>query len=483
MLLEWAVSVFLTAFSSVGLVATFYAVCVVCDGHLVPAVEVFIQQLRIPEDIAGVTFVAFGSAAPELFLNTVAAFEKDSSDLSLPAVLGSAVIAFGLIPSLCILCGRHKEDSVQLSAWPILRETFFYLLGLATFCMAIEDGEIEYSEALGLILVYCVYVGSVAGFYIIASWPNSSSPYSSDNNLRADSDDDAADSPLVGSGIGLGGGGGGGGGVVGGDGVSSSPGVFDALPSKLTSPISLTSSVKSRAYSYSSGGPSPNSNSNPNLSIDLHKLESEDVEDVPQHTSTGGGELRLLKLVFKSAWDYITVPVDRLVAALFPALQVVGHEPASGGATPSPISGSGVGGGADSGGRLRAVVSVRSAVCSLAACVVGISVLAYAIIEFTKLLVAQIGVGTTTVGATLVSLGAEIPDTISSISLARNGHNDGAMAGAIGSQVINITLGVGLPALISCWLYGGSLLIEPEQIKRCVWFASTTRAGGMHALD
>ena len=482
MLLEWAVSVFLTAFSSVGLVATFYAVCVVCDGHLVPAVEVFIQQLRIPEDIAGVTFVAFGSAAPELFLNTVAAFEKDSSDLSLPAVLGSAVIAFGLIPSLCILCGRHKEDSVQLSAWPILRETFFYLLGLATFCMAIEDGEIEYSEALGLILVYCVYVGSVAGFYIIASWPNSSSPYSSDNNLRADSDDDAADSPLVGSGIG--GGGGGGGGVGGGDSISSSPGVFDALPSKLSSSISPTSSVKSRAYSYSSGGPSPNSNSNsnsnPNLSIDLHKLESEDVEDVPQHTSTGGGELRLLKLVFKSAWDYITVPVDRLVSALFPALQVVGHEPASGATSSS--SGSGVGGAADSGGK-RAVVSVRSAVCSLAACVVGISVLAYAIIELTKLLVAQIGVGTTTVGATLVSLGAEIPDTISSISLARNGHNDGAMAGAIGSQVINITLGVGLPALISCWLYGGSLLIEPEQIKRCVWFAFTTRAGGLRALD
>ena len=84
----------LTGISALGLTAAFYAVCVVCDGHLVPAVEVFIQQLRIPEDIAGVTLVAFGSAAPELFLNTVAAFEKDSGNLSLPAVLGSAVIAF-----------------------------------------------------------------------------------------------------------------------------------------------------------------------------------------------------------------------------------------------------------------------------------------------------------------------------------------------------------------------------------------------------
>lgn len=31
--------------------------------------------------------------------------------------------------------------------------------------------------------------------------------------------------------------------------------------------------------------------------------------------------------------------------------------------------------------------------------------------------------------------------------MARNGYSDGALAGAIGSQVINISLGVGLPAL------------------------------------
>ena len=72
------VSLTLTLVSSVGLAASFYAICVVCDGHLVPAVEVFIQQLRIPEDIAGVTLVAFGSAAPELFLNMVAAFQNSS---------------------------------------------------------------------------------------------------------------------------------------------------------------------------------------------------------------------------------------------------------------------------------------------------------------------------------------------------------------------------------------------------------------------
>lgn len=437
-------SVVLTTISSVGLTASFYAVCVVCDGYLVPAVEVFIQQLRIPEDIAGVTFVAFGSAAPELFLNMVAAFENDSSDLSLPAVLGSAVIAFALIPSLCILCSNHKEDTVQLSAYPIIRETGFYLMGLATFCMAIQDGEVEYEEALGLILVYFVYVGSVAGFFIMASVPGTSSPYSSDTNLRSGSDDGqrtplvAGDSALT---------------------VAADSSVVSA--SKKNSVKSPSPSIKSRSTSSaqwvansssssanfnsnSNGNSNSNSNSNSPAMMLIDRIESEDVEEVQGTTSGSNGDFRLLKLVLKSLWDYITAPVSHVVTSLIPPLIVVSHDPDT----------------------KKPVVSIRSAVCSLSACIVAISVSAYAIIFFTKLLVAQIGVGTTTVGATLVSLGAEIPDTISSISLARNGHHDGAMAGAIGSQVINITLGVGLPALISCWLYGGSLLIEPAQIKR-----------------
>jgi Ca2+/Na+ antiporter len=184
------------------------------------------------------------------------------------------------------------------------------------------------------------------------------------------------------------------------------------------------------------------------------RSESEGEEDVEEAAPnlSGGHDFRLLRLIFKAVWEHITVPVNHIVSSTFPSLIVVGYEGGGGGE----------GGGA--GGR-RPLYSIPSASFSLAACVVGISVLAYAIIFFTNLLVAQIGVGTTTVGATLVSLGAEIPDTISSISLSRNGHHDGAMAGAIGSQVINITLGVGLPALISCWLYGGSLMIDPEELK------------------
>ena len=123
-------TIFVVGMAAAGMGITFFAVCVVCDDFLVPSIDVFIDQFKIPEDVAGVTLVAFGSAAPELFLNLMSA-ANGTSDLSLSALLGSSIVAFGLIPPLCLLMTNEKE--LDLKAWPIIREIVFYLLGLLVF--------------------------------------------------------------------------------------------------------------------------------------------------------------------------------------------------------------------------------------------------------------------------------------------------------------------------------------------------------------
>jgi Ca2+/Na+ antiporter len=102
-----------------GLIVVFYCICILCDEHLVPTIEVFIEQFKIPEEVAAVTLVAFGSACPEIVLNSIGAMENKSS-LSLPACLGSGIIAFGLIPSLCLLC--NENPTMELKTWPVFRE-------------------------------------------------------------------------------------------------------------------------------------------------------------------------------------------------------------------------------------------------------------------------------------------------------------------------------------------------------------------------
>ena len=39
---------------------------IVCDDHLVVALETLVQKLKVPEDVAGASFMAFGSAAPRI---------------------------------------------------------------------------------------------------------------------------------------------------------------------------------------------------------------------------------------------------------------------------------------------------------------------------------------------------------------------------------------------------------------------------------
>jgi Ca2+/Na+ antiporter len=116
----------------IGLAITFYGICVVCDNYLVPTVEVFIKQFKVPESIAAVTLVAFGSAAPELVLNSIGAIEQ-TSDISLAAVLGSAMIVSRW--SLHYL--SHMTNLLRLQSTIELTSKFIVKLGLITITATI----------------------------------------------------------------------------------------------------------------------------------------------------------------------------------------------------------------------------------------------------------------------------------------------------------------------------------------------------------
>lgn len=123
-------------------------------------------------------------------------------------MLGSAIIAFGLIPALVFLFGKH--ETTTLHTWPILRETAFYLIGLYLFLKSLFDGKMTSYECAGLICVYLTYVSIVV--FIFWYFPTSTTVnYSeiktddcgkddredgvdnnnNDNNDNDDNDDDA----------------------------------------------------------------------------------------------------------------------------------------------------------------------------------------------------------------------------------------------------------------------------------------------------
>ena len=120
---------------------SFQGLSIICDEWLVPALEVICVSLSIPEDIAGVTFMAFGSAAPEIVINSVSTIktvmrgdgnggegigsEDDAREqnMGVGAIFGSGIIAFTVIPGICALVA---PGGLVLKRRPLLRDVVAY---------------------------------------------------------------------------------------------------------------------------------------------------------------------------------------------------------------------------------------------------------------------------------------------------------------------------------------------------------------------
>jgi len=83
-----------------------------------------------------------------------------------------------------------------------------------------------------------------------------------------------------------------------------------------------------------------------------------------------------------------------------------------------------------------------------------LGLLSYVAIILANLIVRYSHISRATAGMTILALGAQIPDTISAYELAKNGQSDAAISQAVGSQVINLTIGLGFPFALAC-LYEG----------------------------
>uniref|UniRef100_A0A7N8WMR5 Solute carrier family 24 member 3 n=1 Tax=Mastacembelus armatus TaxID=205130 RepID=A0A7N8WMR5_9TELE len=105
----------------------FYALALVCDDYFVPSLEKICERLHLSEDVAGATFMAAGSSAPELFTSVIGVFIT-KGDVGVGTIVGSAVFNI-----LCIIgvCGIFAVQTIHLSCWPLLRDSVYYTLSIS----------------------------------------------------------------------------------------------------------------------------------------------------------------------------------------------------------------------------------------------------------------------------------------------------------------------------------------------------------------
>uniref|UniRef100_A0A667WS75 Solute carrier family 24 member 3 n=1 Tax=Myripristis murdjan TaxID=586833 RepID=A0A667WS75_9TELE len=139
----------------------FAALALVCDDYFVPSLEKICERLHLSEDVAGATFMAAGSSAPELFTSVIGVFIT-KGDVGVGTIVGSAVFNI-----LCIIgvCGFFAGQAVRLSHWTLLRDSIYYTFSIIMLihinhCTVFTDFVCVGSrwESLVLILMYAIYI-------------------------------------------------------------------------------------------------------------------------------------------------------------------------------------------------------------------------------------------------------------------------------------------------------------------------------------
>ena len=125
----------------------------VCDDYFIDSLEIITRRLKISEDVAGASFMAVGSSAPELFIALIALTKPGQESIGVGTIVGSAIF------NVLVIIGASAWVAKTLLDWkPLLRDIMFYIISLLILLLTFYDGEITYSEVFIYIATYIIYL-------------------------------------------------------------------------------------------------------------------------------------------------------------------------------------------------------------------------------------------------------------------------------------------------------------------------------------
>ena len=142
------------------LLLTFYLLAQVVEDYFVETLEIISKRLKLSSDIAGATFMAVGSSAPELFVSILALFRvQEQQSIGAGTIVGSAIF------NILVIIGASALVKRAVLTWqPVIRDLVFYVVCILLLLFTFRDGVINLSDAVLYIGLYVVYLFSF-GFW------------------------------------------------------------------------------------------------------------------------------------------------------------------------------------------------------------------------------------------------------------------------------------------------------------------------------
>ncbi|CAI5720567.1 unnamed protein product [Peronospora destructor] len=138
----------------------FVSLAIICDDYFVSALENISQKVMLPPDVAGATFMAAGSSAPELFVSLAdIVFKKPAESMGVGIIVGSALFNILIIISLSALLAGQV---LKLDWRPLLRDSLWYTWAISVLTFAVWDGSVDVQDSVIMVCSYASYIGYMA---------------------------------------------------------------------------------------------------------------------------------------------------------------------------------------------------------------------------------------------------------------------------------------------------------------------------------
>lgn len=481
------------------LVYNFIALAIIADDYFVSSLEKITDKLELSQDVAGATFMAAGSSAPELFVSLADnVFDEPKESLGIGTIVGSAIFNILIIIGLsAALAGQP----LVLDWRPMLRDSIWYSWSILLLAYSIWDGAVDTTESVALFCSYFCYIAYMSqNERVVGCCCKRPDDSAEDDRLETAK-------PII-SGAAI---------------AGPTLRVKEDTPLVVTDPpgsgrkLDISSiAVDVEQLHFSTGKHIAHKNTSPSWiqraqtsALDPHHHDgAEDHEEVTEDgVPTHLNPVHLSKYrVFQShphlhqqssptaeddgssnaelPHEHQTTVVDTKTdtssseIALVPE-QKSSEEPDTGYFDEIMDVPSGMLAKLWYVFTLPIVLVARltipdcrfprfSGVCgftsSFIICIIWIGILSHYTVAWGTKIGCIAGIPSALMGLTIIAAGASIPDALSSILVARDGHGDMAVSNALGSNVFDILLGLGFPFFLSNLVYKKPVAVSTDDL-------------------
>jgi len=150
---------FLITVAVIFLLYLFLAMSTAADDFFCPSISSIVDHLKISQSVAGITFMAFGNGAPDIF-STIASVlntKRPKAGLAIGELLGGGAFVTTIVFSTVIIVKPFK-----VARKPTLRDIGFFLIGVAWMAfMMLYSSTLHVWEPLVYLILYFTYVSTV----------------------------------------------------------------------------------------------------------------------------------------------------------------------------------------------------------------------------------------------------------------------------------------------------------------------------------